>query len=692
MSTAASPFQLKTPLGPEALQFLGLSASEEMSRLFEFQVRAVGDPAQPVELRKLLAKPVTVSLMRDDGSYRHFNGLVAACGLDGAQGKRPAYRLTLRPWLWLLTRRADTRIFQNMDLQAILRKVFEPYGGEVAYEQLSGLPTYDYCVQYRETDFNFVSRMMEAEGLYYFFRHEEGRHTLVIANKKAVHVGCPGQSTLAFRDSAAGNLGMDGVIDEWRTQVELQPGKLALTDYHFETPSTSLLVSTQSTVSGIPPMLEVYDQPGEYREKSAGDRYAKLRMEEIESRQPRVHGHSLSRCLVAGHLFTLEEHPLRSENVKHLLIATQIEAHYGGYESGQGQLLFDCRFVAMPADTQFRAQRITPKPSVAGPQTAVVVGPAGEEIHTDPYGRVKVQFHWDREGKKDEHSSCWLRVASSMAGKGFGMIAVPRIGQEVVVGFIEGDPDQPIILGSVYNAEQITPYALPERKTLSTWRSQSSMGNARADFNEIALEDDKGSEYIRLHAQKDLVEIVRNDAHLQVGNDQFRTVGKNLTEEIGDSAALTIAKNLAQTVGEEMHLTVGKEVAWAFGDKLNLDVGQDASQNIGASLSINVATNGDLKFGANLGIEAGANVHIKGGGNLTIEAGGTLTLKGALVHIEGSGPVSIKGATVLVNSGGAGSPGSGAKPKKPKAPKEPAKAKPLADKVKAIDDQLKTKR
>ncbi len=691
--TPASPFKLKTPLAPDALQFLGLSASEELARLFEFQVRAIGDPAKPVDLRKLLAKPVTASLaLPGEGKWRHFNGLVAACGLDGHLGKRPVYRLSLRPWLWLLTRRADTRIFQNMDLQAILKKVFEPYGGEVAFEQISGLPTYEYCVQYRETDFNFVSRLMEAEGLYYFFRHQEGKHTLVIAHKMAVHAAYPGHEKLLFRDSAAGNLGFEEVVDEWRTQVELQPAKLSLNDYNFETPSSSLLAQTSTVESGLPAMLEIYDQPGEYPDKSAGERYAKLRMEEIESRQPRVQGHSLSRGVACGHLFTLAEHPVAGENAKHLVLSTHIEAQYGGYESGQNQLLFDCRFVAMPQAGLFRPQRSTPKPSVAGPQTAMVVGPSGEEIYTDQYGRVKVQFHWDREGKKDEQSSCWLRVATPMAGKGFGMIALPRIGQEVVVGFIEGDPDQPIILGSVYNAEQITPYALPERKTVSTWRSQSSKGNARADFNEIALEDDKGSEYIRLHAQKDLVEVVRNDAHLQVGNDQFRTVGKNLIEDVAENVAQSIGKNLSQSIGEELHLTVGKEVAWAFGDKLNLDVGQDASQNIGASLSISVGTAGDLKFGANLGLEAGANVHIKGGANVTIEAGGTLTLKGSLVHIEGSGPVSIKGATVLVNSGGAGSPGSGAKPKKPKKPKDPDKPKPLGDKVKAIDDQLKQKR
>jgi type VI secretion system secreted protein VgrG len=294
-----------------------------------------------------------------------------------------------------------------------------------------------------------------------------------------------------------------------------------------------------------------------------------------------------------------------------------------------------------------------------------------------------VQFHWDRLGKGDENSSCWLRVATPIAGKAWGMISLPRIGQEVVVQFVEGDPDRPIIVGSVYNAEQIPPYLLPDHATVSTFRSRSSKDGVAANFNELAFEDKKGDEYIRLHAEKDLLELVKHDAHMEVGNHQFRMVGKNLTEEIGENVARTIGKNLTESIGENAHLIIGKDASVEIAGKHGVKAASDASYASAASISAEASTSMDVSIGTNL--------HIKAGANVVIEAGATLTLKGAMVNIEGSGPVSINGALVKINSGGGGGGGS-ASPKKPGKPEQAKRPKELTDFKQKVADDLGKKR
>lgn len=684
-----SPLKLKTPLG-EALLFQSVSASEELGRLFEFHVRALAELDVDVDLAKLLGKPASVSIEMPSGEPRYLHGLVASAGLDGASGKRVGYQLLLRPWLWLLTRRADTRIFQKQTVVDILKTVFEPYQGDVAFELSGSFPTYDYCVQYRETDFNFVSRLMEQEGIYYFFRHSAARHTLVIVNKMSAHVAFPGHAEMLFRDSLDGMLDVEAITN-WRTTFELPPSKVTLVDYNYLQPSVKLLASAPTTRSSAAASLEYYDAPGEFDEQADGERYAQIRMEELDARYQRVAASSNLRGIAVGYSFELTEHPRKSENVKHVVVSTHIDAHYGGYESGLGSTQFSCRLSAMRQSDVYRPQRVTPKPTVAGPETAVVVGKAGEDIYTDEHGRVKVQFHWDREGKKDENSSCWIRVVSPSAGKGWGMISLPRIGQEVVVNFIEGDPDQPLVTGGVYNAQQITPYLLPEHSTVSTLRTRSSPGDVAANFNEIAFEDKDGEEFIRLHAQKDLVEVVRHDAHLLVENDQFRIVRKNLTEEFGGSVQRSVAGSLTESVGQDVNINIGQDVATDIGGKLGTNVGSDVSLETGASLSIKTGAGTDIKVGANLGLNTAANVHIKGGANIVIEAGTKLTLRGPMINIEGN-LVSIVGQLVKINSGGKGGTGSGASPKTPDVPEQPANAKPLEDIVEKIADELKKER
>jgi type VI secretion system secreted protein VgrG len=679
--------KLKTVLG-DALKFRGLAASEELGRLFDFSVLALSDADNEVDTAALLGTDAVVTITLGDDSKRHFHGVVARAGLESASGKKIGWRLQLRPWLWKLTRRADSRIFQNMTVEAILKKVFENYPGDVVFELQGSYPPRLYCVQYRETDFNFVSRLMEEEGIYYFHRHTEDKHTLVICDAMTSHADWPGYSTLKYRETQDQLVDLEA-ITEWRHTYELTPGKVTLNEYDYLKPSTPLKVDHSSVHDTAPPVLEHYDYPGLYTEKARGANLARVRQQELDARVLHISGATTTiGAVAAGFRFTLQDHPLKKENTDHVVVSTRIDAQYAGYESGQGEMQFSCRFRAMRYAHVFRPDRSTPKPVIAGPQTAVVVGPGGEEIYTDEHGRVKVQFHWDRLGTKDDKSSCWVRVASPWAGKAWGMISLPRIGQEVVVDFLEGDPDLPLITSRVYNAEQIPPYKLPEHKTISTIKSRSSVGGAAANFNELAFEDKIGSEWIRLHAEKDLIEVVKHDAHRDVGNDQFLKVGHDHVEEIGHNADLTIGGDSTETVGGALDQSVGQAHALRIGSDQGITVGGSQATSVGSSYSLSVGTGGDISIGTNLGVAAGANVHIKGGANVVIEAGAVLTLKGAMVNLEASGILNINGSMVNINTGGGGPPGSGANPKSPASPKDPKDVKPLTDKIDAVKTDL----
>jgi type VI secretion system secreted protein VgrG len=352
-----------------------------------------------------------------------------------------------------------------------------------------------------------------------------------------------------------------------------------------------------------------------------------------------------------------------------------------GLEGGSGvDTLFSCSFTAQASSDPFRPARITRKPTVAGPQTAMVTG-AGDagDIPTDKYGRVKVQFHWDRDGKKDDKTSCWLRVATSWAGNGWGAISLPRKGQEVVVAFLEGDPDQPLIVGSVYNAEQLPPYELPANATVSTVKSRSKKG-AAAEFNEIRFEDKPGDEYVLLHAQKDRLEFVENTLRSQIDKDEHLVVKNDRFEEVGNDHHVTVKKDQKQKIDGELHQTVAKDMLFDGGAAWSLKAGKDITAEAGASISLKSATDMHLKIGTNLGTDAGQNVHIKGGMNVVIEGGMQVTIKaGASSIVLGPDGVSITGMMVKINSGGSPGSGSGASPVAPTKPTAPTAPEPPED-------------
>jgi type VI secretion system secreted protein VgrG len=639
---------IETPLGPDVLLLRGFTGHEAVSRPFSFELDLLSTDPE-IKFEDIIGQKVTIRVILRNDKERYFNGVISRFMQTGSDTGLANYRATMVPTLWFLTRTADCRIFQNKKVPDIIQEIFKENGLTDVKTVLKG--TYeprDYCVQYRETDFNFVSRLMEQYGIFYFFEHEKDKHTAVLADDLSAHQPCPEQPEVSWNPQGGDSLAED-VIASLQWEETFRFGKYAVTDYNFETPSTSLRAEVKSQIDvGGNSKYEIYDYPGEYGKKAEGDGIAKIRMEEEEAQYKVISGAGSARVFTTGYKFTLQDYVRKDINGDYVLTQVQHVASVGDtYTSGAGgggnQDNYTNSFSCIPAKRPFRSPQVTPKPMVQGPQTAVVVGKQGEEIWTDKYGRVKVQFHWDRYGKMNEDSSCWVRVSQNWAGKKWGAMFIPRIGQEVIVEFIEGDPDQPIITGRVYNAEQMPPYELPAEQTKSTIKTMSSKGGG--GFNEIRFEDKKGEEQIFIHAER---------------NQDIR-IDKNVYEWIGEERHLIVTKDQFEQVNGDKHLTVKGDQNEKVTGTVSLDVGLDLQQ----------------KVGQKHGLEAGQEIHLKGGMNVVIEAGMSITLKaGGGFVVVGPAGVTISGTPIMLNSGGSAGSGSGCSPDAAKLPKEADKAKP----------------
>ncbi|RJF88309.1 type VI secretion system tip protein VgrG [Oleomonas cavernae] len=523
---AERPFRLTTPLGKDTLIGVGLSGREAVSEPYHFRIEVVSkrDDIKPSDL---LGKPFGFEAKMAAG--RQFHGLVKSVA-PGMMADRQfrAYSVEIVPWFWFLKLTNDCRVFQKQTVKQILEKVFGDSGFK-DYD-LSGIkgthPKREYCVQYRESDFDFASRLMEEEGIHYHFEHSAGSHKMIVAD-----------SNDAFGTVADPKKPLTGATREWlglqsfRTEGEYRPTKYVQTDYNYETPSQSLETNAP-TLADLPgsPVYEIFDFPGLYPVKADGEALTKLRMEAEESAQAGAWGDGGAPDLYAGGSFEIDGDMAGASGRK--WVVAEIE-HAGSDRSLFGSLgagsttTYSNRFKAFSKAVPFRPPRRTQQPAIASIQTAVVVGPAGEEINVDKMGRVLVQFHWDRYGDRKGSTSCWVRVAQPWAGNKWGTVFTPRIGDEVVVSFIEGNPDRPLITGSVYNAERMPPYSLPDEKTKTGIRTRSSKGGGAADFNELTFDDKKGQEQVYFHAQKDMERKVENDEKIDVDNDQTVTIGNN---------------------------------------------------------------------------------------------------------------------------------------------------------------------
>jgi len=541
------PVQVSGPSEAGALLFERLSCTERLSEPFCFDLAVVSEQ-KDVSADRLLGQPVTISVKLPGGEARPFNGLVTRFVCTGertagtTQSGRQLYRyqLRLQPWLWFLTRTADCRIFQNKTVKEIFEAVVKGHGFSDYRLSLTGeYQPLEYCVQYRETDFNFLSRLLEDAGITYFFEHQNGKHIMVLTDAAGAFKAAAGYDKVEFFQAQSGRTTAD-TIDSWSVEQTVQPGGYATTDFNFEKPNLSLLKSVSQSRTYAHSGFEVFDYPAhpEVLELDAVARVARIRLDEAQVAYERYHGSSSDCCgLRTGAKFKLTEHPQAAFNAPDYVIVgtvhTIISNQYAS--GGDGGHSMTVAVEAVDAKTRFRPARTTPKPVIQGAQTATVVGTSGDEIYTDKYGRVKVQFPWDRQGKKDENSSCWIRVAQVWAGKNWGAMHIPRIGQEVLVSFLEGDPDRPIITGRVYNADQMPPYDLPANSTQSGIKSRSSKNGSSSNFNEIRFEDKKGSELLYIQAEKDFQSLVKNDESTEVKHDR--------TDKVGNNETLTVTKD-----------------------------------------------------------------------------------------------------------------------------------------------------
>lgn len=699
--TQANTFvSVSTPLGSDVLLLETLSGVESISRPFHFELGLLSEDPE-IDFTKIVGQPITITLdLHGANEPRYLHGHIRSFTQLRNRDGFAHYRAELVPWLWFLTQTTDCRIFQNKSVDEIIEQVCQDLGHRDLRSDLSGsYAKLEYCVQYRETDFAFVSRLMEHFGISYFFEHKKDKHVLVLVDSPAKFPECPGQKKARYKedDRVTDLLADPGIITDLQLRQEVHSGKISYRDHNFERPPQTLEVAAKGTIKVDYASYEQYDYPGKYLVRDQGESLAKLRMQSLEARHLMISGSSTCRPFLPGYTFELTEHPRPDANTKYLLLSVRHDLCAGGYTKDVATYT-NC-FVCIPAKAQLRPERLTPKPRVEGPQTAVVVGESGEEIYTDKHGRIKVQFFWDRQGKQDQESSCWVRVSQGWSGKGWGAMFIPRIGMEVIVDFLEGDPDQPLVTGAVYNAQQTPPYPLPAERSKSTIKTNSYKGDG---FNELRFEDKSGSEEIFVHAQKDQNEVilhdhttdVGNDQTLKVGHDQSETVGNNQTVGVGNDQSITVGHdqtvqidndqntsvsghmmvtisktltetvgiNYAETVGMAMELTVGASFAETVGISKNVNIGKSLSESIGASHSESIKDNLTVEAGKNIQLTAGKQITEKSGKELTLDAGtkvvivaaDEISLKtgSASIVLKKSGDISISGAKITVKASG----------------------------------------
>jgi type VI secretion system secreted protein VgrG len=703
--------KISSPLGDDVLILEHMDGHEELGRPFELELALVSEDPE-VKLAALLGKPMGLSLELHDGSERYFHGIVARASQTTGSGQFAGYRVTLRPWLWLLSRTSDCRIFQNQKVPDIIKQVFRDQGFSDFEDALSGsYREWDYCVQYRETSLDFVTRLMEQEGIYFWFRHEKDRHVLVLSDAYGAHANVSGYAAVPYYPPTGEQRERDHFFD-WYMGQEVQPGSLTLNDYDFQRPGAALEVRSTFPRSHAAADYPLYDYPGEYVQTGHGEHYARTRIEAIQTLHERVVLRGNARGLGTGHLFKLSNYPRDDQNREYLAISATYRIAQESVESGGGGgEQFESSLICIEASQPFRLLPATTLPIVQGPQTALVVGPDGEEIWTDQYGRVKVHFYWDRHDKRNENSSCWIRVSQNWAGKNWGAIHIPRIGQEVIVSFLEGDPDRPIITGRVYNAEQTVPYELPANATQSGIKSRSSKGGTPANFNEIRMEDKKGEEQLFIHAEKNQdIEVENDETHWvghdrrktidndetvhvkhdrtetvdnnetitigvdrteSVGNNESISIGVNRTESVGSNESISIGANRSETVGSNEEISIGSNRSESVGRDETISIGANRSETVGNNESITVGKNQTVSVGSDQSTSIGKNESrsvgkdrstsiatndsLTVGKNFTLSAGDSITLStgSASITMKKDGTIVIRGKDITIDGSGA---------------------------------------
>ena len=662
--------------------------TEGISELYRFKIElAALDSA--IDFNSLVGKPGLLTIYSGE-TERFINGRVLKFKQGHEATEYTYYEAHLVPLVWFLKYRHDCRIFQNMTVVQIVSKVLNDAGVPADAYRFALQKSYEsreYCVQYRESDFHFISRLLEEEGLFYFFEHSRENHVMVIGDGPVANIPIAGSSTVLFREYS-GMVEREEFVNLWSSGQKVCTGSVTLQDFNFKQPQMDL---ESNEFAPVDTSLEFYEYPGRYENQGRGKGLAKTRLEAIQAYRRYGEGQSVCRRLTSGYRFTLSQHPRNDFNREYLLVSVSHQGNQpqvAGHEAGSqrdDEPIYVNRFTCIPSDQPFRPLLKTPKPVMGGAQTAIVVGPGGEEIYTDEHGRVKVQFHWDRDGRMDENSSCWVRVSQGWAGGQYGSVYLPRIGQEVIIDFLEGDPDRPIITGRVYNGDLRTPYPLPDEKTKSTLKSNSSKGGD--GYNEIRFEDMAGQEQIFTHAQKDMDIRVENDRREWIGNDRNLIVKNDKNTLVENNAGATVYADETRLIGGNKSLTVkGDRKAQVLGDSSLINIGHSSNVHVGGrstsvlamdtttvvgSRSVTVlGSDAKMVAGAysfsvignmsqnfpNLKQTAGNEINLVAGNKVVIEAGTELTIKvpgsaGGFIKIDKTG-VTIDGAMVRIKSGG----------------------------------------
>lgn len=629
-----------TPLG-DALWFRQMKGTEALSSLFEYEVLLHGRDSG-LSAKAMLGKPITLKLETAGGGERYFNGLCTRFRAAGREGEQHLYTARMHPWLWLAGRRSDCKIFQFMKVPDIVSDVLGKYGSPLELRLRKSYREWEYCVQYQETDLNFVMRLMEHEGIYFFFEHQANNHTLVLIDDIGSHAPLPGKPSIKYFGVDAGTVATEEHFNSWEVCEDVASGEYLSDDYDFEKPRADLKTRRQQPMGHSHDPWERYTWPGGYMQLDDGESYAETRLEALQADRERTLGHTTVRTMAPGYLFSLERCPRADQNREYLAVGLtyylrdNTRMAVGGGGEGDSDWRFET--TAQPTSLPYRPPQVTPKPRAHGLQTAVVVGPPGEEIYTDQYGRVKVQFFWDRYGQRNEHSSCWMRVASPWAGEKWGFIQIPRIGQEVVVDFIDGDPDHPLITGRVYNADQMPPYGLPANKTASGFKSRSTQGGSAVDFNEIRMEDLKGKEQFYLHAQRNFDSVVELNESRVIGNDRQTRVGHNDDRFVANDCRTVVAAN--QTLQVQAHQSTavaGSQSLSVLGNQSNMVKGK-RTQSVGGNLA--EKTGGDHRE------SVGGKHTITVGGDEKNNIGGT-----QLNFVQGGRKSVVAGKEVVTSTG-----------------------------------------
>ncbi len=673
------PIGVKTPFGKDALVLNSFSGEEQISELFSFDLQMLSEKGD-LDPDKIVGKAVDFYVRSEaDGEYRYFNGIVSRFTYLGMGERAHMYRARVVPWLWLLTKAADCRVHETDEqkgVKEIVDKIFKDFGFSDYKWDLQRTPEKrTYCLQYRETYYDFVSRLLAEEGIYFYFSHEEGKHELVLTDKVGGVFDCKdGDVQLLSNLSQAestDNLG------SWHHAHTFQSGKYSHTDYDFENPTTKLFVEKPTKVK-LPgtSKYELYDHPGGYLKKPDGDKAAEWRIEAEEFGYDTAMGESRCRSFSPGGRFKVSKHHNDGEaGKKWVLIAVKHRAQGGSFVTGGGSSgqIYSNTFHAIPADIVYRPTHTRSKPQIHGIQSAVVVGPGGEEIHTDKYGRIKIQFHWDRNGKSDDKSSMWVRVSTPWAGSNWGMIHIPRIGQEVIVNFLDGDLDRPVVVGSLYNADNMPPYKLPDNMTQSGIKSRSTKSGGADNFNEIRFEDKKDSEEIYVHAEKDFNCVIENnetreigfedkdkgDQEIKIYNDQKVEIGKGskggsqtvdiykdrkVTLETGNDTLLLKKGNMSVT------MKVGNQTTTLDkgNQKTDIKLGNQTTK-VGAGKITTQAMQGiELKVGANVIKITPSGIEIKGT-MVKVQGQAMVEVKAPMTTVKGDGMLTLKGGLTMIN-------------------------------------------